>query len=777
MSFINYKNIKIFSSCFFFTFLIFYYSQNFYSQNINIKNHRKLLDNDLIKEICQTKSDTDMESKFLDKVYEYNPGDYKSNKWANYIIEYIQNEELEPFAKKYYKRILPYCVFIVFAILLFFFWIGYCCCCCCPCCCCKQKGKENCCRFLSFLIALIMNGVVIVGCVYGLASTKNLLKSANGTTCAISKFYTHLMDGDESLQNPRWVGSNEISSIIQKVIDELDGINEKTKLLSENQEKLEFEYNQYMEYVDNNEKNIENYVVSNPDPDKSENVIPNYAYGRREKVNDLNSYITEIVDSVNSLAEKVVSLKDSDNIVDTKSKLNDAVKQIKDISDVFSNLEDILDNLLTNQKYANKYANKIFYCFFVVIAGLEIISIFLLLFLVGKVCFKLPKCILHIIWNINQIIMIVIFILGGALGIVGVVLTDGIDVFNNVASSENLVESEEPILLDDESTNNYINICFNGNGNINDELDINTEEIDSLNSIYQSYSNFTDLNTDVIVESIDNFTKYYKDLQNNINNVTFKYKNEPNNYYFVIKYLTDFETYSDGNNKNTLQKDKKINHIWKFNYNENYTCPYNNFPNSFTNKNSCYNVSDYKNYDLSSYETILIKEKFSNLKQASDVYLNKFYNFYTDCNDQLNNIIDVNNNYKSKIDNIKIYANLSLIYSQDITKTLFDIFEKYIDEGNYILDIINCQFLGRDKNITFYELDQKFSSNTIKMATDFLTIACGMALGTFFSLIVINRYKEDKKRRGKSIPAKTEKSYVKNNTSSVIEPDDEVGAV
>jgi hypothetical protein len=720
-----------------------------------------------------------LEPKFSVKTYEYNP-DYKNNKWANYIIDYIQDKlEFEDFAKKYYKRILPYCVFIVFAILLFFFWIGYCCCCCCPCCCCKQKGKENCCRFLSFLIALIMNGVVIVGCVYGLATTQNLLKSSNGTTCAISKLYTHLMDGDEdTIEIPRWVGSTEITTIIQNVIDKLDSINEKTQKLSENSEKLNTEYNQYMEYVENNEKTIENYVVRNPDPDKSENVIPHYVYGRREKVDDLNSYITEIVDTVNSLSEKVVSLNDSDNIVDTKSKLSDAKDKINDISDVFADLEDFLDNLLTGQKNANKYANKIFYCFFVVVAGLEIISIFFLLFLVGKVCFKLPKCILHIIWNINQIIMIVIFILGGALGIVGVVLTDGIDVFNNVASHENLKESEDPILLDKESTNNYIDICFNSDGNINDELDINTEEIDSLNSIYQSYSNFTDLNSDVIAESINNFTKYYKDLQNNINNVSFKYQKDETNYYPVINYLNKFETYSNGNNQRSIQKgNNKINHIWKFNYNENYTCPFNNFPDTFTNANSCYNISDYKNYDLSSYETISIdNEKYTNLKQAADVYLDKFYNFYTDCNDQLNEIVDINNNYKSKIDKIEIYANLSIIYSQDITKTIFDIFEKYIDEGNNILDILNCQFLGRDKNITFYELDNKFSSNTVKMATVFLTIACGMALGTFFSLIVINRYKEDKNKKVKNLPVDTDKS-LKNNESSVIDPDDEVGNV
>jgi hypothetical protein len=108
-----------------------------------------------------------------------------------------------------------------------------------------------------------------------------------------------------------------------------------------------------------------------------------------------------------------------------------------------------------------------------------------------------------------------------------------------------------------------------------------------------------------------------------------------------------------------------------------------------------------------------------------------------------------------------------LEYAQNITNILHIIFSEYINEDNYILDIINCKFLGRDKNLILFELDGKFTSNVTKMATDILTIACAMALGTFFLLIVINRYKKDKTKSNKKVEEK-------DNSSEVIENDDSV---
>ena len=170
------KTSKLFTLTFTLTFFLLFYTINFNSpQQIFFPQNslRKLVNNEDVKEICE-KSDSNIVENFNETDFSYKMDNYNENKWANYIIEYIQTEESSNFIKKYYKRILPFAIFIVFSIILIFFWLGYCCCCC-PCCCCRQKGKENCCRFFSFLVVLIMNGIVIVGCVYGLATTKKIV--------------------------------------------------------------------------------------------------------------------------------------------------------------------------------------------------------------------------------------------------------------------------------------------------------------------------------------------------------------------------------------------------------------------------------------------------------------------------------------------------------------------------------------------------------------------------------------------------------------------------
>ena len=766
----NSKKIKLLSFTFLLSFLILFYIKNYPSTEkifFNQNSIRNLIENSDVKEICE-KSDSNLESYFKKPEYNFT-FDENGNKWANYIIEYLRNDDTEEFINNYYKRVLPFLIFIALPIFLIFFWIGYCCCCCCPCCCCKQKGRENCCRFFSFLVALIMNGIVIVGCVYGFATTKNLINSMNDTTCVVMKTYLDVIEGENLEQSPKWIGSQNILDLLNQIIDELDHINELINNLSENKEELDEEYNEYLEFQRNKEEEIKNYVVTNPNVknnnENKENVVPIYTKNRDEKIKDLNSYLQTIVDSIDELTENMQSLKNKDNIVDTKNKLNNAIDDIRDFESKFTEREDILNDWIKGQKEVNKYSKKGYYFFFVFIAGLAIISLILSLFLVGQVCFCFPKLFLHIIWNINQLLMILIFLLGGILGILGVLLTDGIDVFNYAISKENLNETynNDPIIFTG-SSREYLDICFNGNGSIIEKLDIKTDEIDSLNSAFQSYSNFSNLTSDDITKSFNDFNKYYEDIKNNMNNMIY------DETYNVYKDLLNFDKYTDSENEDSRQSKSNnilINDIWRFYCSDEDT--------------NCKIIKNYKdeNMTLNYDKCILNDDEFTNLKKAADKYLVNFYKFDLNCNEQLDNIIKTNKEYKTKLDNISTIAEISLYNAKNITNILNEVFYQYVSNDNNILDILSCKFLRRDKNIILSELDNKFTSNVTKMSTDILTIACAMALGTFFLLIVINRYVDSKKLKNK--PSKKSKKKIieekvdnKDNSDTVIENDDTV---
>ena len=231
----NSKKIKLLSFTFLLSFLILFYIKNYPSTEkifFNQNSIRNLIEKSDVDEICE-KSDSKLDSYFLRPEYNFT-FDENGNKWANYIIEYFRNDDTEEFINNYYKRVLPFLIFIALPIFLIFFWIGYCCCCCCPCCCCKQKGRENCCRFFSFLVALIMNGIVIVGCVYGFATTKNFINSMNDTTCVVMKTYLDVIEGENLEQSPKWIGSQNILDVLNQIIDKLDHINELINNLSEN---------------------------------------------------------------------------------------------------------------------------------------------------------------------------------------------------------------------------------------------------------------------------------------------------------------------------------------------------------------------------------------------------------------------------------------------------------------------------------------------------------------------------------------------------------------
>jgi len=66
----------------------------------------------------------------------------------------------------------------------------------------------------------------------------------------------------------------------------------------------------------------------------------------------------------------------------------------------------------------------------------------------------------HIIWWIFSPIMILTFVLGAAVGVVGLVGTDGSGVFRYIFSKQNLL-TDKVIITGDSAL--YLNTCFNGN--------------------------------------------------------------------------------------------------------------------------------------------------------------------------------------------------------------------------------------------------------------------------------------------------------------------------
>jgi hypothetical protein len=84
-------------------------------------------------------------------------------------------------------------------------------------------------------------------------------------------------------------------------------------------------------------------------------------------------------------------------------------------------------------------------------------------------CCKIQCCrfSLHLIWILLFLLTVILFLVGVVFGAVGVIGKDGVAVFNYVFSADNLKSANPVIIGTDNKAGAYLNVCLNGNLNIN----------------------------------------------------------------------------------------------------------------------------------------------------------------------------------------------------------------------------------------------------------------------------------------------------------------------
>ncbi len=99
--------------------------------------------------------------------------------------------------------------------------------------------------------------------------------------------------------------------------------------------------------------------------------------------------------------------------------------------------------------------------FFGVLLGIIVLNLLALIFYCccNKGC-QCMRFLAHISWCIMAFIMLLTFLLGGVLGSVGLVMTDGSGFISYLFSKQNLL-TDKVILTGQVAT--YLNPCFNGN--------------------------------------------------------------------------------------------------------------------------------------------------------------------------------------------------------------------------------------------------------------------------------------------------------------------------
>ena len=440
---------------------------------------------------------------------------------------------------KYGMRILPMLIFLVIGILSIFGWIACCICNCCNCCCCCCCKKPDC-KIPCFIFTYLFYALVVAVCVYGLTQSNKIFTGLANTECSLLKLLEQVVDGEIKQSTPRWIGISGINDLLDNLKDQINllkdsaienldrkkrGIAEKKRLFKDEMNSLDsYWYNggQYLgDYTRTfGDISLEDYknkkyvidiikMVGHYDTDKEEYPENSFLYYLNMEYSEIagrtDGYVQTSETSFNNiLREKASDVVESlDKAQETLDKLKKPFDNINNkIGDKISDYAELID------KYGKLVVKIVFSVLMVMNVALAVFLLFIGIFSMKECkdcCFFrcLFKSCAHILWNILALMMILTFLVGSILSLVGRVGGDAMSLVSYIISEENF-ESEEPLLLGQMGdAKKYLDICLHGNGSLESEFDLG----DSLNAIQD---------IDEVLMGLDNATQQFNEIKNNL---------------------------------------------------------------------------------------------------------------------------------------------------------------------------------------------------------------------------------------------------------------------
>ena len=427
----------------------------------------------------------------------------------------------------YGKHILPSLFFFVVAILCIPGWIMCCFCCCCNCCCCCCC-KKPCCKIPCFIITYALYALVVGVCFYGLSQSNHIFIGIADTECSILRFFDEILNGEIKTQPPKWAGIEGIKDILKDLNSQIKGMGSETADdLARELENINIQKGKFLhlmnsigdKFFDSNGKYISaysnnyNYNFGTPNFEPNGDYVLDLVkmFGKYDSTNKkfvppnstLDAWefeyktVSQIADEYMSQANESFSdilVKNIDDITGTLEEGQSTLDEIKGtIGDIKATISDII---IDNSGIIDEYGKLGVKIVFGVLALINVaIAVFMLLlcFCSGKCCTKccccrcLCKLFTHILWNVLALLMIIVFIVGSLLTLIGRVGSDVMNLISFVISDDNLGENGEGVLIDYlENVKNYTTRCIGGDGKIEEEIGLNLSDINSLDSIKEA---------------------------------------------------------------------------------------------------------------------------------------------------------------------------------------------------------------------------------------------------------------------------------------------------
>ena len=700
---------------------------------------------DLVKEYI----DSDGDEEDSDDTLRNLEGDIDTNK----IIDYGM-------------RILPMLIFLVISFLSIFGWIICCICTCCDCCCCCCCKKIKC-KVPCFTFTYVFYALVVAVCVYGLTQATKIFTGLANTECSMLKFFDQVLYGEIKEDLPKWAGINNIKNLLGELSETIDSFGTPTfeqldnKITDKNDKKTEFKtkMKEASEAFCNNNVYNSHYVKNYRELDISGYKLNDeyiydlvYNFGKYEE-NDKyteNSFlffwnkefsiISQEADDY--LDTAINAFKDilKDHIDDVKEALNDGKDKLNDLTKPFENANDKIGNILADysesiDEYGKMGVNIVFSVLMVMNIALAVLMLLIYLFSMrscaGCCCVRcLFKCCTHILWNVLALMMILSFLIGSIVALVGRVGGDMMSLVSYIMSKDNFNSENGLILGKLGGAKNYIYRCIHDDGDIAQELGLGSSlgALENINSVESNITsikdNFTDVTTHCRAHGlIESELNKRKDLETE----TFMIPKEgiqegernPVSDEIILNLI------------NNLIKDKSPKSQWSINGDSELDCSTDNIPeDKYYFPKKCKPIDRITPYNDATDDYLecatIVKEIYDLTDKAT-----------SGDTDSIKKVIDgLKEKYKEFL---QTYINILEVFEEKI-KDITNLVRRYSGNGN-AFSFLNGKFIGTNLQIILKYLKYSLGKDFYTVGICLILVGCSLILSicsTILLLIIIN---------------------------------------
>ena len=642
---------------------------------------------------------------------------------------------------KYAYHILPLLIVFGIGILSIVAWIVWGICVCQKCKCCVCKGEK--CKTPSIVLALIFYVIVSLICVYSLVEEDKVFTGLADLECSILKFTDEVLEGENSPYPPYWAGIDNIRTILEQISSKINTLKPNTEnslqtLKDDVETKIETfktnlqtagnsitTNNDYIKTYESNQYQLDIanqfgvYIKANnqASPEKS---VSNFW------LSEYNSLATKSKSEMQQAIESFSTILNNDAITQSLSMADARLGEIKSEFKALKNL--IADYIIDNADKIDKTGRIVYALFFslLIIFSVAIIVFMLLLCCCsGEVCTNLTcfqctfKYILHIFWNIMALFMIILFMGGTWFTIAGVLGDDLVNVISFIISEDNLGPDKDTMILG--NVKQYLNKCFNDDGNILDQLGFDTR-MESFETLKKTQLLIEEIKTQ-FNDKLNKFVynEYLEELNDRVNFNSDEFKLvavgtgiTPNSYNFV-DLLEKINEYSTNKEK------------WNIASTSTNVC-------SSANPDETAHASEIIYHPKYCYPTV---KSWVNSDDAT--LLNDMRDLITSANDATNAIsiksliTGLNTDYTNYL-NSEISA---LGQFDSKMKEITELVKDYISEDDNLFSFMNCKFINSNVQVILYYLKNAFKNDIYEVGVYLIIAAFAMPFAISFTILLV----------------------------------------